>query len=48
MLKQKKPQVVEIEYYPGTERIMKVIPRSYDDTKKTYLDMGILTSAGHE
>ena len=48
VLKQKKPQVVEIIYYAGSDRIQQVIPRSYEDTKKIYLNMDIVISTGQE
>lgn len=44
ILKQKKPEVVEIEYFEKTDRIKGFIPRSYDDTKKPYLFMEIYTN----
>ena len=45
VLKHRKPEVVEIIYYPGTDRIQRVIPRSYADTKTIYLNMDIVTEA---
>ena len=44
VLKHRKPEVVEIIYYPGTDRIQRVIPRSHADTKAIYLNMDILTA----
>ena len=48
VLKQKKPQVVEIIYHESSDWIQQVIPRSYEDTKKIYLNMDIFISTEQE
>ena len=45
VLKTKNPEIVEIEYFEGTDRLKRIIPRSYYNTKMTYLKNEIKCTA---